>query len=106
MEISADFKKLLLASWAIFGCPIFIAAFFQWEFTYSLAKGEMPSSIIPPFVELMVVGIVLLTGITSISLIPKSRNKKILSSILYAVLMVGLIIVLGMWINCINGNCL
>jgi len=106
MAISADFKNTLLASWAILGCPIFIAIFLQWEFSYSLAKGEMPSSIIPQVIELLVVGVILLTGITSISLIPKSRNKKILTSILYTVLMVGLIIFLGIWINCINGNCL
>jgi len=99
-------KNTLLYSWSIIGCPLIYFILYQWMFSYSLNKGKMPFDVFTSIGEIGLIIVVLASGILSIVKIFSFSRKSVVFGTLYGLIMGVGLVAIGIWVNCINGNCL
>jgi hypothetical protein len=106
-SIDSILGKTSLLVWALIGVPAVFAFYVESTYRYALSRGGLPLNILPEWLWFIVFGLSILSGAVTIGLIRfKEQWKRIITIAGYIVTMIALLLMIHLFVACINGDCL
>jgi len=105
--MTKNIQKIILSLWAIIGVPAVFGVYVNWSYKFSLSRGKLPINTLPSWLWFGVFGICLATGLLAIQRLKFERKLiRIMLSVGYLVIFIVLLIVISLYVSCINGDCI